>query len=235
MHSNITVEMTCSNNFDPPMRACGRVPRPKSRLLRGAPGRALVAAWSLGVGILLVQLRILLPFRASGSEGIAVLAASELHVVAAALDPSAGQLWSKATTLANLNATAPYDASGVSSAGHAPHEARSRFEQEAGPFKEETLAGLAGVPVSYGSPNNLTGLKGKLRIAIVVTSDDAYAAKFQWHTESVRCYAEQHGYGYVRVPSRDMHQRHSVVLNSMEHFDWLLFLDGDSMVLNHAT
>jgi hypothetical protein len=75
----------------------------------------------------------------------------------------------------------------------------------------------------------------KLRIAIVVTADDKYAAKYQWHTDSVRCYAEQHGYGYVRVASRDMHQRHSVVLNNMEHFDWLMFLDGDSMVPNHAT
>ena len=71
-----------------------------------------------------------------------------------------------------------------------------------------------------------------LRIAIVVTSDDKYAASFQWHTDSVRCYAEQHGYIYMRVPTHDMIRRHGVVLKHLDEADWLLFLDGDSMVVN---
>ena len=85
---------------------------------------------------------------------------------------------------------------------------------------------------SSNEPARASDVASSLRIAIVVTSDDEFAASYQWHTDSVRCYAEQHGYVYIRVPTRDVIKRHGVVLKHLEKADWFLFLDGDSMVVN---
>jgi hypothetical protein len=101
--------------------------------------------------------------------------------------------------------------------------------------------GTKGFPETQGASNVHSGHTSissieteKLRIAIVVTSDEKYAANYQWHTDSVRCYAEKHGYGYIRVPTRDRVTRHGVVLQHFDKADWFLFLDGDSMVVNYA-
>ena len=72
------------------------------------------------------------------------------------------------------------------------------------------------------------------RIAIITTCDDKYAARFQWHTDSLRCYAAQQGYDYVRVPVRGMVKRHRVVLDYLHRANWTLFLDCDAMVVNFA-
>jgi len=76
-----------------------------------------------------------------------------------------------------------------SSSLHATRNASSRFKHQA--EADEKQFGLAGKLSHQFVPP-------KLRIAFVVTQDEEYAATYQWHTDSVRCYAEQHGYGYIR-------------------------------------
>lgn len=68
-------------------------------------------------------------------------------------------------------------------------------------------------------------------ILVLTTSDDAYADNFRWHTDSMRCYAEQQGYTFRRIVS-DKIGRHLVVRDQLPQFDWILFLDGDAMVVN---
>jgi hypothetical protein len=203
--------------------ARGHAKPAKIRLGHGTLGRNFIFAWSFGVVLLLVQLRALLPFQASASQGIAVLAASELNVVATALDSSAGHLWIGAMP----------DLAGVAASyGGNP----SNLTDLKGMLDLKGKTDLKGKLDLKGMLDlkGKTDLTEKLRIAIVVTSDDTYAANYQWHTDSMRCYAAQHGYEYIRVPTRDMVTRHNVALQHFDKADWFLFLDGDSMVVNYA-
>lgn len=78
-------------------------------------------------------------------------------------------------------------------------------------------------------------LKNILKFAIVNAADDKYIMKYQTHFDSMDCYAKIHGYDFVTVSKKtNFFSRHLAVRDVLPNYDWVLFLDGDTQIVNFA-